>query len=101
MLAPRQVRHSRGTNITCDAERLIRAFSKTTTKQIMDLIGVELKLRHVGMPGHNTFGQRLAYRFNPIAIVQHSERRRDRKPACRRPVDGMASCAIVKRKRLA
>jgi hypothetical protein len=36
-----------------------------------------------------------------LAIVQHSEWRGDRKPACRRPVDGMASRAIVKRKRLA
>ena len=67
----------------------------------MDLIGVELKFRHIGMAGHDAFGERLAQRFDRITVMQRSKRRGSREFARRDPIDRVASGAMFDRKGLA
>ena len=46
-------------------------------QQVVDLIGIELELRHGRMAGLDAFGERLSEGFDRIAHVQCPERRRD------------------------
>jgi hypothetical protein len=45
--------------------------------EIVNLIRLEPKLRHVGVACDDAFGQRLFQRRDRIALMQRAERRRD------------------------
>ena len=46
-------------------------------QQIVDLVRIELELRHGRMAGHDAFGESLGKGFDSIALMQGSERWRD------------------------
>ena len=70
-------------------------------QQVVNLVGIELKLRHGRMTGLDTLGQRLRDGLDRVAVVQCPERRRDLERARRYLVDGVAPRAIIQRKSLA
>jgi hypothetical protein len=70
-------------------------------QQVVNLVGVELKLRHGRMTGLDAFGERLSQGFDRIALVQCPEWRRDLERAWADPVDGVTSSAIIEREGLA
>src|SRR5262245_18360737 len=70
-------------------------------QQIVDLVRIELELRHGRMSGLDAFGERLRQVCYRIALVQGPERRRNLERALADAVDGVTPCAIVECERLA
>jgi hypothetical protein len=66
-------------------------------EEIVDLIGLELELRHAGMSSHDPFRECFLERFNGIALMQVTKWRSNPKRARAHLIDRMASCAIKQR----
>ena len=67
----------------------------------MNLVRLELELRHGRMAGIDALGQSFGEGFGRVAVVQASEWRRDFQRALSDPIDGVAARAIGERERLA
>jgi hypothetical protein len=63
-------------------------------QQVMDLVGVKLELRHCRMAGSDALGERFGERFDRVALVQDTERRRDLERTLSDPIDRVAARAI-------